>query len=272
MVKVVAGTSNELVEEFASYQRFRGFSQATIARRTWTLNHLAAELDGRPLLVVTSREIIRFLSERPTAQTRYHLLSDIRQLFVWARKQGYTEANPTADIDVPRLPKRAPTPMTFDQIMRVLAVARDPARLMIMLGAYAGLRVSEIAVLHTDHLEHQARIVVRNGKGGKDRIIPVAPELALALACWTAHHQGPLFKGATPDSISEHIRRTFHRAGVHARPHDLRHSFATAAAKSCNGNLVLVAALLGHADLKTTQRYVGWNPDGAAVVADLYRD
>lgn len=261
----------ELVTGFSAYQRFRGFSDATIVRRAWTTTNLAIYVNHRPLAAVTANDIIGFLSERPTAQTRYSLLCDIRGFFRWAIRQGHCELDPTTTIDPPKLPKRAATPLTVDQIRRALIAAPTAGtELAIMLGAYAGLRVSEISRLHTDHLAHRSRIVVRGGKGGKDRIVPVAPELAIAIARYMGTRTGQVFPGATPGAISERIRRTFRIAGISARPHDLRHSFATAAARRSNGNVVLVALLLGHADMKTTMRYVGWQPTGVDVVDDLY--
>jgi site-specific recombinase XerD len=242
-----------------------------VERRSWTITHLAAYVDPRPLDAVTADDVIGFLSERPAAQTRYSLLCDIRCFYRWAIRQHHADDDPTAGIDPPKVPTRAATPLTIHQIQRALIAA--PTRsteLAILLAAYAGLRVGEISRLHTDHLAHRGRIVVRNGKGGKDRIVPVAPELAVAIARYMGTRTGRLYPGATPDSISERIRRTFRLAGIAARPHDLRHSFATAAARRSNGNVILVAALLGHADTKTTQRYIGWCPVGVDVVDDLY--
>lgn len=263
--------TTELVAGFSAYQRYRGFSDATILRRAWTVTHLAIHVDHRPLRAVTANDVISFLSERPTPQTRYSLLCDIRQLFRWAIRQGHADVDPTTEIELPKLPSRAATPLTVDQIRRALAAAPTAGtELAILLGAFAGLRVGEIARLHTDHLAHRSRIVVRGGKGGKDRVVPVAPELAVALARFMGTRTGRVFPRATPGSISERIRRTFRAAGITARPHDLRHSFATAAARRSNGNVVLVALLLGHADTKTTQRYIGWNPVGVDVVDDLY--
>ncbi len=262
------------IEQFSAYQQFRGFSPKTIKRRTWTLTQLAAEIDPRPLLEVGRDEILTFLAARPAASTRYSLLSDIRQFFRWAIINDLAVIDPTAKIDPPRKPHREPTPLTATQIHQAIAGTRARTRLMIMLGAYAGLRVSEIAALNIDSIAHNGRIVVRQGKGGKDRVIPLAPELAAELERWTARgHIGPdgrVFGRATPDGVSNSIRAVFQRLGIDNRPHDLRAAFATSAAERCNGNLVLVAKLLGHVSVVTTQRYVGWNPDGAGIVDDLY--
>jgi len=272
MIDPVAGAH---IEQFSAYQQYRGFSVKTIKRRAWTLTTLAADIHPRALLDVTRDDILTFLAARPAASTRYSLLSDIRQFFRWAIINDLTLIDPTAKIDPPRKPHRQPDPLTTSQIHAAIAGTRPRTRLMIMLGAYAGLRVSEIAALHVDDIAHPGKLTVRQGKGGKDRTVPVAPELAAELTRWLARgrvgEDGRVFGGdATPDSVSSSIRSVFIRLGIAHRPHDLRAAFATSAAEACNGNLVLVAKLLGHVSVVTTQRYVGWDPDGAGIVGALY--
>jgi integrase/recombinase XerD len=275
MIDAVAGAHVlQLIASFSAYQQFRGFSPKTIKRRTWTLTQLAEQVDPRPLLEVDRTDILTFLAARPAASTRYSLLSDIRQFFRWAIIEDHTLIDPTAKIDPPRKPHHEPNPLTSPQIHTAIAGARARTRLMIMLGAYAGLRVSEIAALRVDDFAHPGRLDVRQGKGSKDRPVPLAPELADELARWVARGRigvdGRLFPGATPDGVSNSIRAVFQRLGIDHRPHDLRAAFATSTAERCNGNLVLVAKLLGHASVVTTQRYVGWNPEGGDIVDDLY--
>jgi integrase/recombinase XerD len=264
------------IKQFSAYQQFRGFSPKTIKRRDWTLTHLADHIAPRPLLEVDADEILMFLAARPAASTRYSLLSDIRQFFRWAIMHDHATIDPTAKIDPPRTPHREPNPLTTAQIHRAIGAARPRTRLMIMLGAYAGLRVSEIAALHIDAVAHPGRIAVRQGKGSKDRGVPLAAELAAELERWRTRGRigsdGRVFPDATADSVSACIRTVFRRVGIDNRPHDLRAAFATTTAERCNGNLVLVAHLLGHASVTTTQRYVGWNPEGAGIVDDLYGD
>jgi len=71
-------------------------------------------------------------------------------------------------------------------------------------------------------------------------------------------------------SVGDLIRRLFRELGIDARPHDLRHTFGTEAAKASNGNIVLVAQMMGHSAIQTTQRYIGWTPAGAETVAAMF--
>ena len=264
----------DIIDQFESYQQFCGFSPKTLRRRRWTLTHLAVAIEPRPLLGATRDDIFAFIAARAAASTRHSLRSDIHQFFVWAINQDLATVDPTMKLGRIRVPKHDPNPLTRDQIHLAIANARPRTRLMIMLGAYAGLRVSEIAAIRVDDFAHTGRISVRQGKGSKDRGVPLAPELAAELERWKARGRigadGRLFAGATPDSVSSCIRTVFRSVGIDNRPHDLRAAFATSAAERCNGNVIQVAKLLGHVSVVTTQRYVGWNPDGAGIVDDLY--
>lgn len=63
---------------------------------------------------------------------------------------------------------------------------------------------------------------------------------------------------------------TLRALGIHHRPHDLRHSFATEIAQRANGNLVIVAKLMGHESVLTTERYVAWTPESTHLVNQMY--
>jgi hypothetical protein len=131
---------------YTNHQRVRGFSQATIRRRTWTLRQLEA---ARPLDEHTVDTLEALLLRWPCAATRNALLSDIRGFYRWAVRRGHLTVNPAAEIEATRLPARAATPMIATDVARVLAVANRDQRVAFMLGLYAGLRCSEIAALHS---------------------------------------------------------------------------------------------------------------------------
>ncbi|MEZ5298304.1 MAG: tyrosine-type recombinase/integrase, partial [Ilumatobacteraceae bacterium] len=247
---------------------------ATVRRRRWALASLVEQLGGRPILETTRDDIEAVMALHRDAQTRYCARSDLRQFFKWAIGRDLTDANPTDRVDSPRLPKRAATPLTRDELARVIANATPYQRLCVVLGAYAGLRVSEIGALRYEDIRRDEGIlVVRGGKGNKDRVVPLAARIVDEL---DRDGTGPIFDLRTSNrthrgqSIAAAIRRAFERAGVDARPHDLRHTFGTEAARVSNGNVVLVAQLMGHASVQTTQRYIGWTPAGAEVVQQMH--
>jgi len=254
---------DDLIEAWSAHQQVRGFSPRTIARRRWTLAKLA---DAGPLEQHTADSIERFLAHWPSPQSRYSLRSDCHQFYRWAQRRGHLTGDPTDDVDPPRLHTRAATPLTATQLRRALEAANRPQRTAIMLGAWAGLRVSEIAALDAGDVHRDLGVlVVRDGKGGRDAVLPLADELAAVLP-----DHGPCVPYATGQAVGAAIRRAFRRAGIDRRPHDLRHTFGTAAARAAHGDVFTVAHLMRHASVTTTQRYVAWTATGADVVEHLY--
>jgi integrase len=150
--------------------------------------------------------------------------------------------------------------------------------LAVLLGA--GLRAAEVVGLDVSDLHDDPEgglvIAVRQGKGRRDRQVPVQPEvsrLLLAYLAETSRHlgdTGPLFRahdrGAaererarlSTRAVGYLVRRSLERAGLAAKaisPHALRHTFAIRALRA-GGNLIALQRLLGHASVTTTQRYL----------------
>jgi integrase len=172
-----------------------------------------------------------------------------------------------------------PRPLDHEQLAAALYWEKDRSvRLMILLGAYAGLRVSEIANLQTAdiHLHtNPATLMVRQGKGRKDRVVPLHPVLAAEFGQVPAGWVFPSPRKDGPMSVEwvrDLIERPFAALGVEMTPHTLRHTFGTAVAQGTDGNIMAVAELMGHSSVTTSQGYVGWSPTETArrAVAGLY--
>ena len=88
--------------------------------------------------------------------------------------------------------------------------------------------------------------------------------------------QGYLFPGirghdhVTAGTVSALLSRHLHRCGIDATGHALRHTFGTEMARSAGGNLVAVAAAMGHGSMETTRGYVGWGGDAAGIISRMY--
>lgn len=263
-------TEMQLVEGFLANQAMRGMSPQTIRRRRWTLTAFADELTPRQSADATTCDVERFLSARPTAATRRALLGDLRAFYRWARARDLLDTDPTAPIETPKVPKRLPTPLSRDELARAWATAGWDVRVLLALGAGAGLRVSEMASLHTDDVDLDARVlVVRDGKGGKDRTVPLSNAVADVLRHCAP---GPVTRYRSGGSVSNRIRDHFDAVGIAKRPHDLRAAFATEAARVSGGDMVLVAQLMGHESMATTQRYVALAPVGWDVIDRMFSE
>lgn len=259
----------EMVRGFLANQTMRGLSPATVKRRRWTLTRFAASIEPRTTWTATTIDVESFISIRRTPATRRALLGDIRAMYRWAISRNLTEHDPTSPIETPKVPRRLASPLSRDELAQAWDAADFRMRCIIGLGAGAGLRVSEIAALEMTDLDFvNGVLTVRNGKGGIDRAVPMATGLAELL-----RHAGPdrVIGFLCGESVSDAIREHFRRCGVrNHRPHDLRHSFATEMARLSGGNMPVVARLLGHASIATTERYTAALPGGADLVERLW--
>lgn len=175
---------------------------------------------------------------------------------------------PTASLAYPKKPKRLPRILSHAEVVALIDSSETRrTRCMIMAGYGAGLRISEVRALQPCDIDSKRNvIIVRGGKGNKDRVAPL-PELLLANLrdYWReARPEGPwLFPGTNPSRpLSKHaITNAFNRARFLAgltRPirfHSLRHAFATHLLEA-GADILAIQALLGHANLSTSLAYL----------------
>jgi integrase/recombinase XerD len=256
---------DEMVARFAEYQQQRGWAPTTLRRRTSTLHQLARLAHPAPLTKIKPDIVSEFLSGQRSVRTRQAYRSDLRAFYKWACLRGLARTDPTRLIDPIKTPRTLPRPLTVP-IADLLASCPNPdTRLMLALGVYAGLRRSEIAALHANDVRHR-RLIVRAGKGGKDRTVPLHPELAAMLDGRT----GPIF-GCTPATVGRRVKAHLASIGVTGTAHQLRHTFGTELARVSGGDLLMIGALMGHASTTTTLGYTQLGGDrGARAVAGMY--
>lgn len=165
-------------------------------------------------------------------------------------------------------------PVPLDAVRNVCSSApTKELRLALGLAAFAGLRRAEICALTTDDVQLHLTpplLVVRGGKGNKDRIVPLHPDLAQGFRDRNLP-QGRVFHW-TPDYLGKIAAAHIRSCGYNLTIHALRSSFATELARVSEGNIVLVGRALGHASPQTTMGYIGWtaDPKGSRMVADCW--
>jgi site-specific recombinase XerD len=259
----------------------------------WCLSafsYLAKDNDDLSLNTLTGAQLAAYRGSVIDAEcapsTKALALSALRSFLVWASAMGAhrlpSEVVSRA-LKIPQAHVQRPYSVLSEQeIASLLSVAdnsRDRAILAVLLGA--GLRVSEVTALDVSDIQDDGEgtiLHVRQGKGRKDRTVPVQPEVAAAIRGYladTGRHmggEGPLFyardrgcnspgrrsKRLSDRGIEYLINRYVDSADIKAKrvtPHSLRHSFALRILKA-GGNLVAVQNLLGHASLATTQKYL----------------
>ncbi|WP_299438762.1 tyrosine recombinase XerC [uncultured Rhodospira sp.] len=247
------------------------------------LAFLGEHLGGPPTLsdlaTLTAADVRAWLAWRGAAgvsrTSQARGLSTLRGFYRWLDREGIAHNPAIAQVRGPRPPQAVPKALAEGEAREVLTTApeledapwvakRDAALLTVLYGA--GLRLGEALSLRQKDAPTGGAMVV-TGKGRKQRVVPVLPVLAEAVADYRAacpHTLGPedpLFVGVrggplNPGVVQRQVRRLRALLGLpdSATPHALRHSFATHLLAR-GGDLRTIQELLGHASLSTTQRY-----------------
>lgn len=184
-------------------------------------------------------------------------------------EEGRKISNPVAAKLALRLPRQLPRHLRESEIDRFFAVIkkeRDRALFMVMLRC--GLRVEEVANLTLDAIDYlQNQIIVRTGKGAKDRITYISNDAGEALASYLQVRpptreqkvflvEKGIYKGK-PLSVRGIQKRVEHyskKSGIAISCHRLRHTMATQLLNA-DADLVTIQELLGHTRIETTMRY-----------------
>jgi integrase/recombinase XerC len=237
-------------------------------------NHLSTE--GRRLRDAQLSDLRRWLAtrakdRRPAPATLARHIAAVRSFFSWMVQRGELQASPAARLQSPRVPRRAPRLLEVDEAAAVVERPHQSGRLHLRNRALlellygAGLRVGEAVALDAQDVDLQQRLVtVRQGKGGRDRVVPFGPPCADALRATLNERggaaSGPLFLNRSGTRLSARSAWQIARdAGANngvaeLHPHALRHACATHLL-AAGADLRAIQEQLGHASLSTTQRY-----------------
>ena len=182
-------------------------------------------------------------------------------------------------IALPKRPQRIPELLTREEVARLLAACDTLVHYMLLALCYGcGLRLSELVAVRVSHIDGERRLLrVEQGKGAKDRLIPLSVTLLGQLRTYWQRRRPPdwLFPGRTPGqplaptTVQKCYTRTKARAGITKTGgiHGLRHAFATHLLEA-GVPVHRVQQLLGHKDLHTTLHYVHWLPLGTEGVQE----
>jgi site-specific recombinase XerD len=214
---------------------------------------------------IDSADIKQFLADMEkagySASAMNLALSAVKFLF-----RNILKDNSIREQHRPRQDKKLPAVYSADEIKKILSMERNPKhRLLLMLVYSSGLRVSEVVVLKKEHIDLSRKVVyIKKGKGRKDRCTILSEKAAqfLSAYCNTCSIETWLFPGQPPSrhlsirSAQQIFEKAAHKAGIlkKASIHGLRHTFATHLLE--NGtDIRYIQSLLGHASLRTTERY-----------------
>lgn len=247
-----------------------------------------------PMAQVTEDDVEAYLAAQEAAglsrATRARRLSAIRQLFRFAWEEGWRDTNPAIRLRGPARARRLPGTLSEPEVDALLAAAGGLGRTgadrlrnaCLMQVLYAtGLRVSELVGLPVSAVRGDPRMILVAGKGGKERMVPLSPPARTALLAWLGARDAAEAEARTagrpwpremaralfpsPGTLGHLSRQQMHGlikamalvAGLdpaRVTPHVLRHAFATHLLAH-GADLRSIQALLGHADIATTEIY-----------------
>lgn len=204
-------------------------------------------------------------------------LSALRSFYGFLALDGYIRQDPTELLDSPRPPKHLPAVLSRDEVERLLQAPdlslpqerRDHCILEVLYTA--GLRVSELCTLRLSNLYLDEGFLRVEGKGSKQRLVPLAPRAVRELRLWLQERQTLRIVPGEEDyvfvshqrgrrvsriTVFHNLKAYVRRAGIQKNisPHTLRHTFATHLLEG-GANLRAIQQMLGHESLGTTQLY-----------------
>lgn len=280
---------NRAADAFLRDARARNCSPATLENyRTYLLGPRAQQFlaDHHVTTVadVTPTKLRDFQAElldaglAPGTAATFHRI--VRNFLGFCGREGWGVGTDALAVPPPRQPHTEPATFTEAEELRILEAARTPRdRFLVEFMLRTGLRLAEVAAVTVDDIvsgSDGSYLRVRQGKGAKDRIVPldtgrtrfsrrlatylrtVRPQDARSRALFLSSRRDPSTGAWEPlgrHGIKMVLRRIGDDTGIHVHPHKFRHTFATRALAGGVDSLVLQRAL-GHTTLAMVNRYV----------------
>jgi integrase/recombinase XerD len=280
----VAPSLDQAIQQFLDHLRVeRELTPATVeayGRDLARFSHFVAGRTVKAADVVRPIDVLDFLvhltEKKLSARSQARRLIALRQLFKFLKAERITAIDPTEDIDLPRFGRKLPDFLSVDEVDRLLAApdrrtprgARDGAMIETLYAT--GLRVSELVKLRLRDVNLDAGYLMTMGKGRKQRLVPVGEAAIASVRAYLEAARATHVRARAVDTVFvTHHGRAMTRqgfwkllgryavaAGIRKRisPHKLRHSFATHLVER-GADLRAVQAMLGHADIGTTEIY-----------------
>ena len=239
-----------------------------------------AEAEGLEVKEITTQHLQHFAATLHevgiAARSQARILSGVRSFFRFLRMDGRIESDPTELLESPLVGQHLPEVLSTEEVDQLEAAIdltkweghRNRAIVEVLFSC--GLRVSELTGLKLSNLYIEEEFLRVEGKGRKERLVPLSPKAIKELHLWFDDRRHMDIKPGEEDYVflnrrGSHLTRTMiliiikrlaEEAGIKKTisPHTLRHSFATALLEG-GADLRAIQAMLGHESIGTTQIY-----------------
>ncbi|WP_075340704.1 tyrosine-type recombinase/integrase [Tenacibaculum agarivorans] len=273
-----------LHQQYCEYSlTFKGLSKRTLKNEYYVFKQFVSHTNLNHPDQITKSIIERYITEKKvyqnwSAKTIKNTLQAFNNFFKFYVSQGYGNINPVEDIPKPRIPKRLPKYIPKEDALKLIewtyvakfryTFERIRARAIISTFLFTGVRQGELLSLKVSDIMLDEKVLrVENGKGGKDRLIPLNARLIGILQEYLQERQkrkkmsmyfftSLRFDKQMSQSV---IKRLFIKLqkdlGFKVYPHLLRHTFATLMLQGGCG-IYSLSKMMGHGDIKTTTIYL----------------
>lgn len=258
-----------ILEDWTIDQQAQSLRPRSIEERTQAVLRYVRFSGETDPLAFTARSVKRWIGQ-PTLSTasRWTYGQHLRAFHSWLVKTNRRLDNPMDEVTIPKKPQSEPRPVEqyqLAEILRVVDAASGRVRLMVLLAAFAGLRVHEIAKIHGRDFDPIAGSLKVEGKGGKRVTLDLHPAIRAEAAGYP--RRGYWFPTAGKDAdkpltrhhVSRLIRAAMVAADVDATAHALRHTFASNLVEA-DVDLLTIQKLMRHS-----------SPSSTAIYADVKR-
>jgi len=228
-----------------------------------------------------AKEFIYDISKKVKSPTQARIISGLRRFYEYLILENIVKNNPIQNIEIPEIGTTLPVTLTVEEIDKIISSIKLTSKtgirnLAILELLYScGLRVSELTSLKISDLFFKESIIKVNGKGNKERFVPISNQAQLYINNYINDIRGfkkvkknfedTLFLNERGSNLSRVmifiiLKKLSSLANINKKigPHTLRHSFATHLIEN-GADLITIQNMLGHESITTTERYLHVN-------------
>lgn len=271
-------------KEFYEYSILnKGYSKETVRRYKYVIDLYCKLSQVQEMEDVTLKNVMALFyhgrAERKWSVNTFIIFhKSLLVFFRWCKLHSYITFNPVEEIEKPRLEQKLPKKLTKQEALRLLEIVynypykhtflRCRNHALFATCVFAGLRKQELLNLKFSDVDLENKtIFIRNGKGNKDRVVPISSTLAESLRRYLEERKKksktcPEFFaslnqniGFTVDGIKKLVDQMRKASGIKFSIHTLRHTFATLMLEG-GCNIYSISRMMGHSDIKTTTIYL----------------